>query len=235
MLDSDALQDDVTRTRDGYFFLVHTFSSTLPEPPNETPEIRHQRMQAAIAAVAGLCPVGLAEARLAARYVAADDHASDCLRLVNQLHDDLPMQLKCRTQSIAMARQSESALRALMRLQAIRLKRDAKPETAAAAEWAEHIATKAMTAAQTAGATESETTANQYEEAAHARHLEEGELSDVQLYEAMYPERAALIRRHGGVPANVSFGPPEEDIVQALLAGRPRSNDSIYKTQSHRT
>ena len=149
MLDSETLQVDVARIRDGYYFLVDTFSKTLPEPPNETTESRHQRMQGAIAAVAGLCPVGLAEARLAARYVAADDHASDCLRLVNELHHDLPMQLKCRAQSIAMARQSESALRALMRLQAIRLKRDAKPETAAAGEWAEHIATKAMTAALT--------------------------------------------------------------------------------------
>ncbi len=54
MLDSETLQDDVTRTRDGYYFLIDTFSSTLPEPPNETPERRHQRMQAAIAAVAGL-------------------------------------------------------------------------------------------------------------------------------------------------------------------------------------
>ena len=199
----------------------------MPEPPNETPERRHQRMQAAIAAVAGLCPVGLAEARLAARYVAADDHASDCLRLVNQLHHDLSMQLKCRAQSVAMARQSESALRALLRLQAMRLKRDAKPETAAAAEWAEHIATTAMTAALTKGPRETDPS-----EPEDAQHLAESELSDVQLYEAIYPERAALIRRHGGVPANVSFGPPEEEIVQALLAGRPRSIGSTYETQS---
>ena len=228
MSDSTTPQDDFTRTRDGYYFLIDTFSSTLPIPPNETPESRNQRMQAAIASVAGLCPVGLAEARLAARYVAADDHASDCLRLVNQLHHDLPMQLKCRAQSVAMARQSESALRALMRLQAIRLKRDSKPETAAAAEWAEHIATQAMTAALTKGARE--TDPSPPEEAPP-----DTELSDVQLYEAMYPERAALIRSHGGIPANVSFGPPEPEMVQALRAGQPRSGESIYETTSHRS
>ncbi len=224
MLDSDTLQDDVTRIRDGYFFLVDIFSSTLPKPPNETPEARHQRMQGAIAAVAGLCPVGLAEARLAARYVAADDHASDCLRLVNELHHDLAMQMKCRAQSVAMARQSESALRALMRLQAIRLKRDAKPETAAAAEWAEHIATTAMTAALTAGGPGGNPSQ-------HEDPPADGDLSEVQLYEAMYPERAALIRRHGGVPANVSFGPPEEEMVQALLAQGPRSGESVYENK----
>ncbi len=228
MLDSETLQNDVARTRDGYFLLVDTFSATLPFQPNETLEARLQRMQAAIAAVACLCPVGLAEARLAARYVAADDHASECLRLVNQLHDDLPMQLKCRAQSIGMARQSESALRALMRLQAIRLKRDAKPETASAGEWAEHIATTAMTAALTARSRESVPT--QPEDPPR-----EGELSEVNLYEALYPERAALIRHHGGVPANVSFGPPEDELVQALLAQKPRSNESIYETHSHRT
>ena len=233
MSDSSTHQADFTRTRDGYFFLVDTFSATLPEPPNETPESRHQRMQAAIASVAGLCPVGLAEARLAARYVAADDHASDCLRLVNQLHDNLPMQIKCRAQSIAMARQSESALKTLLRLQATRLKRDSKPETAAAAEWAEHIATQAMAAALTPGARQTETPATNPPEEVDTPA--EGELSEVQLYEAIYPERAALIRRHGGVPSNVSFGPPEEEMVQALLAGRPRSNGSIYETQSRRT
>ena len=221
MSDSTTHQDDFTRTRDGYFFLVDILSSTLPEPPDETSEARHQRMQAAIASVAGLCPVGLAEARLAARYVAADDHASDCLRLVNELHHDLAMQIKCRAQSIAMARQSESALKTLLRLQATRLTRDAKPETAAAAEWAEHIATQALTAARTARSRETDPSPQ-----------EDTEPSEVQLYEAMYPERAALIRRHGGVPANVSFGPPEEELVQALLAGRPRSAGSIYETQS---
>jgi hypothetical protein len=42
--------------------------------------------------------------------------------------------------------------------------------------------------------------------------------ADAALYAILYPERAALIRRHGGVPADVTFGPPEEDLVRALLA-----------------
>ena len=230
MLDATTRQADFIRPRDGYFFLVDTLSATLPATPNETPEIRHQHMQAAIAAVASLCPVGLAEARLAARYVAADEHANECLREVNQLHDNLSMQLKCRAQSVSMARQSESALRTLLRLQALRLQRDAKSETADAAVWAEHIVAQAMTAALTGGTPESEPAAPSPSEAVEAPV--EAELSEVQLYEAIYPERAALIRRHGGVPANVSFGPPEPEMVQALLARQPRSVDSINKTKS---
>jgi hypothetical protein len=38
--------------------------------------------------------------------------------------------------------------------------------------------------------------------------------------QAAYPTRAALIRRHGGVPDNESFGPPEPHIVKGLLASR---------------
>ena len=53
MSDTTIHQTDSRRPRDGYFFLVDTLSATLPEPPNETPEIRYQHMQAAIAAVAG--------------------------------------------------------------------------------------------------------------------------------------------------------------------------------------
>ena len=44
---------------------------------------------------------------------------------------------------------------------------------------------------------------------------------DVAWYEAVYPERAALIRACGGVPGDVRFGPADEATVQALLATRP--------------
>ncbi len=147
MLDSDTLQDDIIRTQDGYFLLVNMLSAQLPQPPKETPETWYKRLRAAIATVAGLCPVTLAEARLAARYVAAEEHAGECLRQVSQLRHNPDQQNKCRAQSNSMARQSESALRTLQRLQAARIKRDADPKSAEAAVWAEHIAAKGMMAA----------------------------------------------------------------------------------------
>jgi hypothetical protein len=42
--------------------------------------------------------------------------------------------------------------------------------------------------------------------------------ADAALYECLYPERAALIRRLGRVPADALFGPPEDAVVEALLA-----------------
>ena len=56
MLDDTDRHADFTRTRAGYFFLVDDFRTSLPEPPKETPEKRQQRLQAAISAVASLCP-----------------------------------------------------------------------------------------------------------------------------------------------------------------------------------
>ena len=42
-------------------------------------------------------------------------------------------------------------------------------------------------------------------------------VAEAEQYAAIYPERAVLIRRLGRVPDNVSFGPPDDDIVTALV------------------
>ena len=38
-------------------------------------------------------------------------------------------------------------------------------------------------------------------------------------YALIYPDRAALIRAHGGLPPRLTFGPPEPAIVAALVNG----------------
>ena len=114
------------------------------------------------------------------------------------------MALKCNAQAASMMRQSQAALRTLLRTQAAREKRDADPINAGTAAWTEHMAAASMTEALTLPKPEPEPDA-----------------PDVALYETIYPERAALIRRHGGVPADVSFGPPDEDTVRALITTRP--------------
>ena len=45
-------------------------------------------------------------------------------------------------------------------------------------------------------------------------------IAEAEHYAAIYPERAALIRRMGRLPHNVSFGPPDDDLVQVLVAAR---------------
>jgi len=45
-------------------------------------------------------------------------------------------------------------------------------------------------------------------------------LTEAQSYAVLYPERAALIRRLGYVPDDVTFDPPDDDLVQALLTAQ---------------
>ena len=190
------------RTREAYHHLIYTLSTSLPPPRDASPEALHRRNESAIAQVAALCPANAAEATLAAQYVAANAQAMECLRLTNHPDTALVMALKCSAQAASMMRQSQAAFRTLLRTQAAREKRDADPINAGTAAWTEHMAAASMTEALTLP-------------------KPEPDAPDVALYETIYPERAALIRRHGGVPADVTFGPPDEDTVRALIATRP--------------
>ena len=227
MLDDTSPNADYVRSREGYAHVVHKLSKNLPAPEEDPPEVQYRRLQAGIAAVASLCPVNQAEAELAARHVAAGEHASECMRDSTQPGLELSWKLRCLAQSASMGRQSDSALRSLLRLQAMRTKRDANPKTADAAAWAEHIALSAMTRPPPEEAPVVErspvdpVTPQVVDDESSAPEPAADALSEVEMYEIIYPQRAALIRRHGGVPANVSFGPPDEEIVQGLLAKRP--------------
>ena len=201
------------RTREAYHHLVYTLSTSLPPPRDASPEALHRRNESAIAQVAALCPANAAEAALAAQYVAANAQVMECLRLANLRATGLEMGLKCSAQAASMMRQSHSALRTLLRMQGVREKRDANAVTAGTAAWTEHMAAASMTDALTL---------SQGEPASPKREPDAPDVAppDVALYETLYPERAALIRRHGGVPADVTFGPPDEDTVRALVTTR---------------
>ena len=45
-------------------------------------------------------------------------------------------------------------------------------------------------------------------------------IKEAEFYAALYPDRAVAIRRHGGMPSNATFPPPEDDIIHALVTGR---------------
>ena len=55
-------------------------------------------------------------------------------------------------------------------------------------------------------------------------------LTEAEHYAVLYPERAALIRRLRGLPLDLSFGPPDDDIVQALIAGRSPAFAALDRT-----
>ncbi|HEX5326289.1 MAG TPA: hypothetical protein VFW75_06440 [Acetobacteraceae bacterium] len=61
--------------------LAHTLRKTLPPPLTDTPEDLLRRDQAAIARIAALCPVTVAEADIAALYVATSEQWKHCLEL----------------------------------------------------------------------------------------------------------------------------------------------------------
>jgi hypothetical protein len=91
--------------------------SALPKSAADTEEAIAARARRALDAVFALHPE---EARLATRIVAMDAHALDALRAAaNAVADPWEMS-RCRAQAASMARQSDSALRTLRRMQAER-------------------------------------------------------------------------------------------------------------------
>jgi hypothetical protein len=224
---------DYIRSREAYQHLNYTLSTTLPPPPDNTPEMLHQRNEAAIAQVGALCPANAAEAALAAQYVALSAQAMACLRLANLRATGMEMGLKCNAQAASMSRQSHSALRTLASMQAVRKKRDADPVTADAAAWTERVAIASMTDALTLPKPEPAPPPQPEPDAPDVAPPDVAPSdvapADVALYAAIFPERAALIRRHGGVPADVTFGPPDAATVRALLATRSPTLKPLHR------
>jgi hypothetical protein len=213
---------------DAYYHLVRTLCLTLPPPPSDSPDALAQRNHAAITRIAALVPANAAEADVAALYVAASEQWKDCLRLV-QLPETTPERaLKCRAQALSMMRQAERALRLLLKLQEAREKREANSAGCNSAAWTEHCALGLMAEALSPQPMPAAVAQPPAPPPAPAP-LPEPEpmmdpkpdpIAEAEQYAAIYPERAALIRRIGRVPADASFGPPDDDLVQALIAAR---------------
>jgi hypothetical protein len=56
-------------------------------------------------------------------------------------------------------------------------------------------------------------------EPAPAEPPAQAELTEAEKYAVIYPDRAARIRVSRGLPARLDFGPPEPEIVDALVSG----------------
>ncbi|HME21518.1 MAG TPA: hypothetical protein VKI44_09280 [Acetobacteraceae bacterium] len=109
---------------------------SLPPPLSDTQEERAARDEAAIASLAVLHPADAFEARLAARAVAADARATECLRLASVPKMPPDRVDQCLRQANAMMRASAAALRSLQTMQAAREKAEqaVQQTTPAAAE-----------------------------------------------------------------------------------------------------
>jgi hypothetical protein len=194
--------------RDAYYVLVRTLHTSLPPPTPNTPEEIVRRDNAAIAQIAALLPANAAEAALAGQFVAGDSNASDSMRLAHDPAISPERATQCRAQSISMTRQSQSALRLLLRLQATRHKTEADPAAAERAAWTEHCAIGLMAQpapAQSASAQPAPPPPNPIAEAEH--------------YALHHRKRAVLIRHLRRLPRKINVGYIHPAVVQALITG----------------
>lgn len=198
--------------------------ATLPPPVTDTPEARAARDETAMAAVAALHPADAFEALLAAQIVEADAHAKDCLRLAVQPGQDPEAARRCRAQASAMMRHMQSGLRALQRTQSMRETAEAAMHPAAmerAGYWLRD-ASAPLPAASPAQAEAPQPIVLQPADAPPDPDRAEprfSDLTDAEQYAAVYPDRAARIRAHGGLPMRLDFGPPAPEVVDALVNG----------------
>jgi hypothetical protein len=127
-----------------YYQLVYTLTDLLPPPLDDTPAALRTRNHAAIAKVAALLPVNANEADLAAQCIAARAQAEEILRLLRQNADDIGLTMRLNAQYGSMVRTSLSVQGRLMRMQALRQKRQAIEGAANQDAWAQHIAERSM-------------------------------------------------------------------------------------------
>ncbi len=166
-------------------------------------------------AVVALHPDDAFEAHLAVRVVSTGAHAGDALCEAS-LATDPETERQCRAQAASMTRAFDSALRALLRIQAKREKQDAEMHPAAmgrAGYWFKEVSVPAPE--HDPGPPPPPAAA----EAEPARDIE----AEADMYAIMYPDRAARILAAGGLPAKLDFGPPDPELVEALVhASSPR-------------
>jgi hypothetical protein len=127
-----------------YYQLVYTLTDLLPPPLDDTPAGLRARNHAAIAKVAALLPVNANEADLAAQCIAARAQADEMLRLLRQHAGDIGLVMRLNAQYGSMVRTSLSVHARLMRVQALRHKRETIDGAANDDAWALHIAERSM-------------------------------------------------------------------------------------------
>ncbi len=129
-----------------YHQLVYTLTDLLPPPLDDSPEALRARNHAAVAKVAALLPVNANEIDLAAQCIAARGQAEDVLRLLRLHAGDIGLVLRLNAQYGSMVRTSLAVHGRLMRVQALRQKREAIDGAATEDAWTLHVAERSMLA-----------------------------------------------------------------------------------------
>jgi hypothetical protein len=185
----------------------------LPPPPDNTPEARAQRDERAMTAVAHLLPENAAEAEVAVLIVAAQFRAREALRAASRPNLDPDQTRRLTAQAASMMRQADSFIRTLLRMQAERQKAEDAARPAAmqrAGYWFRSVS-----------APEPDPTPRPAEPApspAELPKLEYGVMTPAERFVTLYPDRAATILAAGGLPARLTFPPPDAAVIEELLA-----------------
>jgi hypothetical protein len=204
--------------RDIYWLVLHTLRGLLPPPDTNAPDAETRRDHAAIALVASMLPGNAEEADLASRCVGHAAYGMHCLRQARAHLNDLSAFLKCNAQAASMERRAQSGRTLLQRLQAERRKREADPAAAGKAEWIEHCAIGLMAAALDHAPPVAASDPP-------AKEDPESLVVEADLFAAMYPRRAAVIRARGSLPENAVAGPdlaidpPRPALLHAIATG----------------
>ena len=113
-----------------------------------------------------------------------------------------------------MMRESRQARSLLLRLQTVREQREKDSTATDHAAWSEHCSIGLMrrALAEAPPPPASEPVAD---EAPPPRDL----AAEAELLAMLHPRRASLIRSGGGLPDNPDFGPPDPDLVHAIVTG----------------
>jgi hypothetical protein len=127
-----------------YHQLVYTLTDLLPPPLDGSPGALRARNHAAIAKVAALLPVNANEIDLAAQCIAARAQAEDILRLLRENAGDIALVIRLNAQYASMVRTSLSVHARLMRVQAVRQKREAIDSAASQDAWTLQVAEQSM-------------------------------------------------------------------------------------------
>jgi hypothetical protein len=238
---------DLQLERDIYYVVVQALREGLPPPVEDTPEGWLRRDRTAIATVASLVPVSSAEARLAAHHVAAIAHSDEALRQVVLQAANPKLVAQARAWSASMGREARGFLGSLLRLQAVRQKREANDASRESAAWSERSALGLMTeameimppasvpapappaearpAARSAPPPAAELPPSRYLPPQDYSEWSEEEKRQDRLsarasrYAILNTKDVQLIRKLGRLPDNCDFEPPDPELLHEIIHG----------------
>ena len=121
-----------------YRTIIADLYAGVPPLDLTDPELIAERVHAAIAEIAAMCPVNADEARIAARSVIADAQARECIRHARAVFNEPIRAMKSQAQANHDMRTANAARSLLLRVQAVRRKREAVAATREQDAWTIH-------------------------------------------------------------------------------------------------